>query len=285
MTDNAPLGLVLELEQQYGEEPYYHELTAGMQNVLLGAGTSLVVKIVPDAETELETYRYWKDSGAVAGVFLLNLRIDDPRVTLLTELNLPTVVVGFPETAGQFPAVWTDDASAMELAVQRLFDLGHRRIGRVSGPTQLAHTIIRTASFESKCAELGVIGDINEAHDYTEANGRAATAALVARETPPTAIIYDDDVMAIGGLEELKARGLAVPGDVSILAWDDSPFCMLSEPPLAVMGHDIQSIGELCARSMLSELSGVRESHERAIATFVKRESVGRASKSSTTGS
>lgn len=277
MAHNTPIGLVLELEQQYGEEPYYHELTAGIQNVLLSAGRSLVVKIVPDAESELATYRYWKQTGAVEGVFLLNLVESDPRVAQLTDLELPTVVVGSPHTAGDFPAVWTDDASAMALAVRSLFKLGHRRIGRVSGPARLAHTQIRTESFLSHCAELGAVCTISGAHDYTEANGRAATSALIEQTPRPTAIIYDDDVMAIGGLTELKSRGLSVPGDVSILAWDDSPFCMLSRPPLAVMGHDIQSVGELGARSMLAQLSGRRESYEGAVATFVQRASVDKA--------
>lgn len=278
MLDTTPVGLVLELDQQYGEEPYYHELTAGIQNVLLGVGRSLVVKIVPDAPAELATYRYWKETGAIAGVFLLNLVRGDPRVTLLSDLGIPAVVVGSPDTAGEFPAVWTDDASAMALAVTRLYELGHRAIGRVSGPARLAHTQIRTASFERLCSELGIAGTISGTDDYTEMNGAAATATLIDQRSRPTAIIYDDDVMAIGGLREIKQRELEVPRDISLLAWDDSPVCMLSEPKLAVMGHDIQSIGELCAHSMLAQLAGRRESHEGGVATFVQRESVGLAS-------
>jgi DNA-binding LacI/PurR family transcriptional regulator len=270
-----PLGLVLELpKQQFGEEPYYHEIIAGIENVLLAAERSLVVRIVPDAKKELATYTEWSDSGMIEGVFLVNLIHDDPRVSLLQDLGLPAVVIGSIETAGPFPAVWTDDASAMRLAVHRLFELGHRNVGRVSGPPQLAHSQTRTHSFAETTAELGIQGTVAESQVYSEASGQIATRELLGVRPRPTAIIYDDDVMAIGGLRELSALDLNVPHDVSILAWDDSPFCQLSKPPLSVMGHDVQTIGELAAQSMLAQLTGTLASHEGPMATFIQRGSV-----------
>lgn len=269
------VGLVLELpQQQVGEEPFYHELIAGIENVLLPTNRSLVVKIVPDAQRELAVYREWSSARTIDGVFLVNLVLDDPRVALLNKLRLAAVVIGSVATAGPFPAVWTDDSSAMNLAVRRLYELGHRNLGRVGGPAQLAHSQSRSASFAESTAQLGITGTIVETLVYSEESGRTGTRQLMSVAPRPTAIVYDDDVMAIGGLQELSATGLEVPRDVSILAWDDSPFCQLSKPPLSVMGHDVQAIGELAALSMLAQLDGRLESHEGPMATFIQRGSV-----------
>jgi DNA-binding LacI/PurR family transcriptional regulator len=71
----------------------------------------------------------------------------------------------------------------------------------------------------------------------------------------PTAIIYDNDVMAIAGLGVAHEMGLSVPRDVSIVAWDDSPLCQLVHPALTALSRDIPGYGALAARQSLSVIA------------------------------
>src|SRR5690606_14605312 len=83
-----------------------------------------------------------------------------------------------------------------------------------------------------------------------------ATRELLTSPTRPTALIYDNDVMAIAGLAVAQEMGLAVPGDLSIVAWDDSPLCQLVHPPLTALSRDIPAYGAHAARRLLDVIAG-----------------------------
>ena len=72
----------------------------------------------------------------------------------------------------------------------------------------------------------------------------------------PTAIIYDNDVMAVAGLAVAHEMGLSVPADVSLVAWDDSPLCQLVHPALTALSRDIPAYGAVAARQLLAVIAG-----------------------------
>lgn len=277
MTDEpVTIGLVVVRPAlQLGDEPFYHEFIAGIDRFFATRGYSLLLQIVADAESELATYTRWAANGSVAGVVLTDLRTGDDRVRLVEELGFSTVVVGDPESAQGLSSVWTGDESSMRLAVRQLYSLGHRALGRVSGPRLLAHSHIRSEIFREICAELGIAA-FEEESDYSEDGGQNSTRKLLENPVRLTAIIFDDDLMALGGLRELELHQLTVPEDVSVLAWDDSVLCQLSTPTLSVMGHDVQVIGDLTGEAMLETIHHRGPTHrEGPVASFISRESVG----------
>jgi len=92
--------------------------------------------------------------------------------------------------------------------------------------------------------------------DYTAESGATATQQLLGQPDAPTAIMYDNDVMALAGIEVARNRGIEVPDALSILAWDDSHLCRLATPPLSAMSHDVNAQGMLAARLLLDVLDG-----------------------------
>ena len=249
------IGLVLaRASQVLGEEPYYHEVIEGLERVLTPAGVSVLVKVVTDRAAETATYEQWSGRKLVDGVVLVDLQPDDERVALVRELGLPAAVIGDPSTAPGLPTVWTDDAGFAHEAVRFLAGRGHTVLGHVSGPPLLAHTQMRRSGFETEAAGRGLTV-ITVEGDYSQESGRAATELLLASApAPPTAIVYDNDVMALGGLLTIQERGLAVPADVSVVAWDDSAQCQLAVPALSAMSHDVGRIGELAAHAILTAM-------------------------------
>jgi DNA-binding LacI/PurR family transcriptional regulator len=238
-----------------GIEPFYAEFIAGMDDRLAPHNGSVLLQVVPTLERELESYERWASSGQVSAVVLGDLIEHDVRPGFLHELGIPTLVLGEPELPPGISAIRVDNYAAMSEAVARLVALGHTRIGRVSGPSGLFHTRQRTLAFESATAEAGIVG-ATAVGDYTEEGGEVATRQLLSAPQPPTCIIYDNDIMAVAGLGVAYGLGIAVPGALSILAWDDSTLCRLAVPPLSAMNSDVHALGELAASTILDLLAG-----------------------------
>ncbi|MBW6437093.1 substrate-binding domain-containing protein [Actinoplanes hulinensis] len=270
------VGLVLaRASQVLGEEPFYHEFIEGLERVLTPAGVSLLVKVVTDRAAETATYEQWAERKQVAGVMLVDLSPHDERVPLVRRLGIPAVVLGDPSTADGLPTVWTDDARFARDAVRFLAERGHTVVGHVSGPLLFAHTQLRRGGAETEAGERGLTL-ITAEGDYSQESGRQATA-LVLSHSParPTAIVYDNDMMALGGLETISERGLRVPADVSVVAWDDSAQCQLAVPTLSAMSHDVGRIGELGAGAILDAMRDASADtvYEAPKAQIVERES------------
>ncbi|WP_203840649.1 LacI family DNA-binding transcriptional regulator [Winogradskya humida] len=248
------VGLVLaRASRVLGEEPYYHEFLEGLERVLAPAGVSVLVKVVTDREAENETYERWAAGKQVDGVVLVDLTTEDDRVALVHRLGLPAVVLGAPSTASGLPTVWTDDAGFAREAVRFLAERGHEVIGHISGPMSFVHTQLRREGTEAEAATRG-LRLLHGEGDYSYDSGRAVTADLLGGG--PTAIVCDNDLMALAVLDELRERGVAVPGDISVVAWDDSALCQLAVPALSAMSHDVGRIGELAARALLDAMTG-----------------------------
>src|SRR4051794_24212637 len=128
------VGLVLAREPELlGADPFFPAFIAGVERTLSDRGQALVLQVVPEAEEEAG-YRRLAGAGRVDGVFLLDLRVADPRIALLAELGMPAVSIARPDGPSGFPAVLVDDRPGIAAAVRHLADLGHRRIAHVAGP-------------------------------------------------------------------------------------------------------------------------------------------------------
>ena len=246
-----------------GFEPFYMQFVSGIQAELSPDHIALLLTLAEDQATEVAAYQAWWAQRRVDGVLLVDLQLDDPRVAVLQQLRLPAVAVGNPAASGSFPAVWGDDAATMRAIVRYLADLGHRRIARVSGISRYLHTQIRTDAFGQATRAAGLEAVVAEA-DFTSEHGAEATRGLLQSAQPPTAIVYDNDLMAVAGLGQARQMGLDVPADLSIVAWDDSVLCELVHPPLTAMHRDIAGLGGEAARLLRKLVAGERVGHYQA---------------------
>ncbi|WP_263107850.1 LacI family DNA-binding transcriptional regulator [Kitasatospora sp. DSM 101779] len=250
------IGLVLARPApMLGWEPFFMDFIAGVESVLVEHRCSLLLRLVGSVEEEAEVQRAWWQGRRVGGSLLVDLRGDDPRIAALAGSGLPAVAVGHPSLAGPFPAVWTDDAAAVHEAVRYLAALGHRRIARVGGPAGLGHSAVRARAFEEIAAEPAREEAVQVTADYSGGGGSRATRSLLASARRPTAIVYDNDVMAVAGLSVAAEMGLRVPQDLSLVAWDDSQLCQLVRPQLSAVSRDVFAYGAQAVRSLFDLLA------------------------------
>ncbi|WAL93844.1 LacI family DNA-binding transcriptional regulator [Streptomyces sp. Je 1-369] len=239
-----------------GLEPFYMEFISGIESVLAERSCSLLLRLVSSVEDEVRLQETWWRERQVGGSILVDFRQGDPRVEPLGRLGIPAVAVGRPDLTGGIPSVWTDDATAVAEAVRYLAALGHRRIARVGGPLDLGHSAIRERAFHDTLQGLGLGPGVQVATGFAGEEGARATRSLLLRPERPTAIVYDNDLMAVAGLGVAAEMGIAVPDDLSLLAWDDSQLCRLTHPTLSAMSHDVHGFGAQVARVLFAVIAG-----------------------------
>lgn len=238
-----------------GLEPFFMSVISGIERELSSRDNALMLHLVTDHDAEIEVYRRWQGGRQVDGVVVIDLFESDERLDSLRELGLPFVVVGDAREVPDVACVWTDEAAGMDQIVEYLAALGHRRIGRVSGLATFQHTAQRTVALRAAARRLSVDEMLLQA-DYSGEDGSRATRNLLTRPDAPTAIIYDNDVMAVAGLAVAREMGVDVPGELSVVSWDDSVLCTVSHPQMTALSHDVMAYGSHVARRLLEVLDG-----------------------------
>jgi DNA-binding LacI/PurR family transcriptional regulator len=236
-------------------EPFFVELISGIESELSERSIALTIQLVHTVEEEMAVYRRWWAERRVDGVLMVDLRTDDPRVAELRRLGLPAVVVGGPLRDDGLPSAWHDEAPVVVDVVSYLAKLGHTRVARVSGLGEFVHTATRTVAFLDVTRELGLTAEVVET-DFEPESGARATRKLLSKSEPPTAIVYDSDLLAVTGMGVAHQMGFSVPDDVSIIAWDDSLMCGVVHPPLTAVTRDIPAYGAAATKLLLATIEG-----------------------------
>jgi DNA-binding LacI/PurR family transcriptional regulator len=251
-------GLIIDRPARtLGSEVFFMQLISGLQAELAVNHVTLLFTMAEDQAEEIRIYRTWWAQRKVDGVFLVDLQVRDRRIRVLEELSMPAVVIGTPRGAGRLPAVWQDDRAATETVVGYLAVLGHRRIARIGGFARYWHSKLRADALAEVTGAAG-IESATVAADYTAEHGAEATRNLLKQAAPPTAIVYDNDVMALAGLGAAQRMGVRVPADLSVVVWDDSTLCELVHPAFTALRRDIPAAGVQAARMLRQAITGDR---------------------------
>lgn len=249
------VGLVIARDPEtLRADPFFPSFIAGIEAELSERGLALMLQMVPGHARELDSYRRMVRERRVDGVFVTDLFVDDERPALLRELGLPTVLVGPALTGTGLPCVGVDDRPGIEAAVEHLVSLGHTRIAHVGGPRGMVHAQSRYEAWQHAVAGAGLQPDLYVESDFSARGGAAATGQLLALEQPPTAIVFANDLMALAGVSVATARGVSVPGDLSVTGYDDTEMAAYLQPTLTSVSSEVIAWGQAAARRLLEEI-------------------------------
>lgn len=237
-----------------GVEPFFGQLTAGLQAGLSVQSVALQQMTVEDTPTEIEVYRRWVSERRVDGFVVVDLQVRDPRIAVLEDLGTPSVVLGGPGRHGRLSSVWADDREAMLSLVDYLAALGHRRIAHLAGLPAFQHTQRRIRALRDSAKRHGLTGLESVPTDFSDAQGAAATRTLLSRPERPTAVIYDSDVMAVAGLGVAAEMGVSVPRELSVVSFDDSVLTRIVHPAVTSLSRDTFALGERVALAVMDAI-------------------------------
>jgi len=214
---------------------------------------------------------------------------------LLRNRGIPAVLLHAAVDDLAFPVVSTDDVTATGQAYDHLTSLGHRRIGLVVGPEdhvpsrrKLAGFIERAARDEPPAAGNPAVSGNGGASGnaapppvehalFSLEGGQAATTRLLRHGV--TGVICGSDVLALGAIRAVRRAGLTVPGDVSVVGYDDSAFMNCTDPPLTTVRQPIEAMGKAAVALLVSQIENAAAYPEELLfePELVVRGSTGRA--------
>lgn len=158
------------------------------------------------------------------------------------------------------PVVCAAHSSGALQATQHLVELGHQRIGAISGPPGWMATQERLRGYHAALASAGMLPDprLVVPSDWTPDGGRAAATSLVRRDAPPTAIFAFNDGMAAGAVQAATAFGMRVPDDISIVGFDDTIEAQVAVPALTTVRQPLAELGRTAVSLLLRQLENRR---------------------------
>jgi DNA-binding LacI/PurR family transcriptional regulator len=176
--------------------------------------------------------------------------------TRLLKLRLPVVLVNAAAEHLDFPRASTDDAVAMEQAYGHLVSLGHERVGLILGPSDHVPSMRKLTAFEQAVARAGgvPIPVLVDRSMFALEGGQAAATRLIKQGV--TGIVCASDPLALGAIRAVRRLGLSVPGDVSVVGFDDSAFMNCTDPPLTTVRQPIEAIGRAAVAMLAAQMEG-----------------------------
>lgn len=264
-------------------DPYFSEVVRGVEDAAAHAGYLVITcSSERDAERESSYVRLLRSMRAAAVIFA-GSGLDDPalneelpkHVRAMTLYGAAVVHLS-PHALGE-PEVSVDNEGGIAAMVSALIALGHRRIAFLSGPTSLFVARHRIAGYRRGLADAGIGFDPALVVDggFDQEAGALGVEVLLDRAVAFTAVCCANDLLAIGAMERLEARGVAIPGQVSVTGFDDIAMAAMTDPSLSTVRLPLRQLGRRGFAYADDVLAGRRPRHELMPTEVVMRDSTG----------
>lgn len=241
--------------------PVFPALAQEMESLLFAAGfTTMLCTQSPGGATESAYIDMLIEHQVDGVIFVSGLHADSTAdlsgYEKLDRARIPYYLVNGPHPKLEAPRAQVDDAAAVSRAVQHLYNLGHRRIGLALGQRRFLPSQRKEEGFMAAVERLNLDQHKVVTTFYSLVGGRSAAEVLL--DESMTAIICASDLMALGVIKAVRARGLDVPGDVSVIGYDDSPLIAYTDPPLTTIHFPVNLIARAAVRTLSAVIAGDR---------------------------
>lgn len=236
--------------------PFYLDIYKGVEEAALERGYRVLMGDARNDEARMLRYVEMVRERHADGLILMTGGL--PRSLLAQPGHLPPMVVAlehFPDLA--LPTVRIDNVGAACAAVEHLIGLGHRRIAHITGPVPEVLSEDRHTGYLKALAAHGLAAEpgLTVRGDFSLGSGRTAVRALAGRGMAFSAIFASNDEMAVGAINELRAHGVHVPRQVSVVGFDDIVFADAAEPPLTTVHQPRREIGRIAMNLLIGCLA------------------------------
>ncbi|HET8841223.1 MAG TPA: substrate-binding domain-containing protein, partial [Ktedonobacteraceae bacterium] len=239
------------------DSEYFLEVIHGIEEIAQQEGKNIVLTTIQH-ESELDRLDYAVDR-ATDGVVLLLPRIHQQCVQKLQEHAIPFVVIdNSTQIDAHIPSVGTTNWSGGLTATQYLLSLGHRRIGIIADKAHylMAHARFAGYRMALESADIPLDPQLVREGNFHPEDGLEQANALLDLSEPPTAIFAGSDWQAAGVYRALYERGLSVPGDISVIGFDDVPSARWMIPPLTTIRQPLKEMGRVATTMLLKLIAG-----------------------------
>lgn len=238
------------------DNPIFPQMLSGAHAVIRQRGyNTMLVSGERDPEVEFGELAKLLEFQ-IEGLILISHRMSGSTVRSLAA-EVPTVVLTLRDITGPgIDSVTSDDEAGAKMAMQHLFDLGHRHIAHVSGGS-LEPAVVRERVYRQEMTDAGLGGEIRVFEgDLTHEGGLLAARTLVSQGQLPTAIFASNDISAIGAMAACLEHGLSVPEDISIIGYDGVSIGALRTIDVTTISQPLTTMGSLAAERLFDRMDG-----------------------------
>ncbi|HHY46093.1 MAG TPA: LacI family transcriptional regulator [Firmicutes bacterium] len=236
--------------------PFFPEVARGVEDLLNNYNYNVMLCNTDGRPEKEEAYIRLLLEKRVDGIIFASVKMGASDLSRLQKRGLPFVLAGRTLPGADADVVVVDSVLGGYQATMHLLQLGHTRIGYVSGPAGVSASVDRHRGYEQALRHNGLdpSPELVAVGDFTQEGGYAGASRLLSLEKPPTAIFCANDIMAIGALEAIYERGLKVPEDVAIVGFDDIPFARLRNIQLTTVMYPKYDLGAIAARMLIERI-------------------------------
>jgi LacI family transcriptional regulator len=236
--------------------PFFAALARGIEEAGFEAGYTTILANSNERPDREHRYVSTLVSKRVDGLILSPSRGDHGTLgRLLLNARIPVVVVDREAALPNADTVLYDNEGGSFEATRYLHELGHTRIGCIAGPADASSATERVRGFRRAIAAANLPEQPVVEADFHFAGGREATARLLDSGTRLTALFAANDLMAAGAIRELAARGISVPGEMSVIGFDDAPLAEMISPALTTMRQPLTDMAYTAVSMLLSRVT------------------------------
>ncbi|HLX03429.1 MAG TPA: LacI family DNA-binding transcriptional regulator [Trinickia sp.] len=248
----ATIGLVVP----NSTNPYFAELARGIEDGCARKGYCVFFCNSDDDPAKQRNYLRVLQEKRIDGLIIASAGDDAVLAESLADSREPLVIVDRNIEGLAADLVQIDHEKGAYLATKHLLELGHAKIGCITGPVSTAVSAMRVHGFIRAMAERGIEiapSAIVES-DFSGAGGHLAAGQLF-DTVRPSAIFACNDMMGIGALRAAAERGILVPHDCSIIGFDDIEFSAYTYPALSTVGQSVRALGETAAQTLIERIT------------------------------
>lgn len=251
------LGLVLlQNPNQVFTDAILVKVLLGVEQAAEERGFHVLLK--PLSPDNPEEYTRLIHENHVDGIILSGPRQDDPEIIRIHQQGFPIMLMG-QLPGSNIPLVDINAIDGAKIATTHLIENGHRRIAMITNaPLEYTSARQRLDGYRQALTEAGITPDDSfvAAGNYTPASGYTAMAHLLTHSPRPSAVFVASDVVAMGAIQAAKRLGLAIPGDLAIVGFDDVPLAEYYDPPLTTMRLPAFDLGWAAADRLCRLVTG-----------------------------
>lgn len=232
---------------------YIGEIVRGIDAELAVAQYELMLYTTHHRKTKESVFVTTLTRGLADGLLLILPSEPEAYMDTLLHHHFPYVLIDHQGIGKNCPLVRATNEQGGYDATRYLIELGHRRIGFITGRMHMGCAVDRLAGYKAALTahNLPVDPELIYEGDFFQPKGYAGARALLSLPHPPSAIFASNDVSAFGAMEAVRDQGLRLPEDVSIIGFDDIPQAASVHPPLTTVRQPLEEMGRMATRLLL----------------------------------
>ncbi|GAB4586511.1 LacI family DNA-binding transcriptional regulator [Nocardia sp. IFM 10818] len=238
--------------------PYFTELTRSVEEQARALGYSVIIGNADERPELQDHYIRTLLDRRIDGLLVAPTDGGSPLMLDAVRDGTPMVFVDRWIPGIDVPVVRADGRAAVRDLVAHLHGLGHRRLAIIAGPAVTTTGRERVEAFRDALGAYGLA--LPESYigqgDFQADSGRRATERFLDLPEPPEIVFAADNLMALGALDAIRARGLRVPRDIGLAAFDDIAWFIHTDPPITAIAQPTEELGRAAVRALVERISG-----------------------------